>query len=59
MVECSCYDRATTVPVYRDQFTHLSDCPFFGMHAMPVGVVVDRVIVPVTFTHSAGGDSDG
>ena len=58
MVECNCYDRAPTVPTYRDQFTHLPDCPCFGMHAMPVGVVVDTVSEPVTFRTTVGSPHD-
>lgn len=46
--ECDCYNRPPTVPTYRDQFTHLQDCPCYGMHAMPVGVVVGRVEEPIT-----------
>lgn len=54
--ECNCYDRAPTVPMYRDQFTHLPDCPCFGMPSMPVGVVIGVVEEPIAKRSvSAGG----
>ena len=55
---CNCYDKQPTVPVFRDQFTHLRDCPCYGMHAMPVGVAVGRVEYPVTLRTSESEETE-
>lgn len=46
--ECNCYHRAPTVPTYRDQFTHLQDCPCYGMLPVPVGMIISVARVPAT-----------
>jgi hypothetical protein len=38
---CDCYNRAPSVPVFRDDRTHLADCPMSGTN-FPVGMIVRR-----------------
>lgn len=35
---CTCYDKAPTVPVFRDRMTHLDDCPAKDS-GHPVGII--------------------
>lgn len=38
---CDCYNRTPTPPVFRDDKTHLADCPMAGTN-FPVGRLVPR-----------------